>query len=640
LKKFFPVFILLQFYWLNLVAQTACTENFAAYNSQGQRITTLCSGERIRFKACDPAIDPDKEYYDFDSSNGLSFPDTVKFFTFPAAGTYTVTQLINTSGTGQASQQFPQSFTVVDAPAPVFTTLLCAQNKVNVFISDQVYDTYMVEFGDGTTQQVNRGEVVPPHPYSISGTYKIRVTGQYKGATCRNFTEVTIQTLPAVKTPDLETISIINYAANGSIALTWSENQPEYYYLVERIANNSVTAIDTIKNPATARITHTIQNIDSRASLSFRIRITDQCGTVLPNISNTIFTVPVTTIINDQNITLNWPIYPDPALLEHYEVYRNGELLANVLPTATNYQDNEVQCGTRYCYETIAMMRNRSKSTSNVICDTAISNVAPPPGYLSSTYTPANTVELNFVPAENTSSITYQKKVGNAGFSDLTITDQLNYTDQAGISGQQPGCYQATYINNCNQVSAVSNSTCPVFLEVTSSGNSTAVLNWTAYAGFPAGVAQYHIQTLDAVGTVLQSMPVSSNTLSSVINISENQQVLFRIRATQNNAAEETFSNTVNLIQESSLQIPNAFSPNGDLLNDIFEVKGRFLASYRMVIYDRWGQILFDSKNQNQGWDGRLNGKEIPTGAYPYRITGKDAAGKEFAKTGTVTLLR
>jgi len=640
LKKVFLLLFLLQLSGLNLVAQSTCPEKFVAYNSQGQRVTTLCAGEKIRFKACDPAIDPDKEYYDFDKSNGLAFPDTVKFFTFPAAGTYTVTQLINTSGSGQASQQFPQDFTVVDAPAPGFTTLLCALNQVSLSITDQTYDTYFVDFGDGTTQPVNRGEAVPTHQYKQSGSYKIRVTGRYNNATCTNFQESTIQTLPAVSPPKIESAIITSYAEAGSISLTWSGAQPEYYYLIEQVTNSTVTILDTFKNPTFTNITLLIPHLDTRASICLRIRITDPCGTVLPVNSNTLCTIPLTATAGNQNITLNWPAYPNLSDLMRYEIYRNGEFLTNVAASGSSYQDKNVPCGTRYCYKILALTNTNSQSTSNEVCETAVSNEAPPPGYLSSSFTPANTVLLTFAPTENAQKITYQKKTGNTNFSELAVSDQLSFSDPDVNLGQQPLYYQATYQNACNQVSAVSNITCPIWLAVTATNNSTANLSWSAYAGFPAGTAAYEVQTLDGAGTVLQTMPVSSTTLNATVNISQNQQVLFRIRATGNNVDGETFSNTVNLVQEASIFIPNAFSPNGDQLNDIFEVKGRFLAAYRMLIYDRWGQILFDSKNQGQGWDGRFNGKEIPTGTYAYRITGQDAAGKEFTKTGTVTLLR
>ena len=635
-------FLLQHFLWLDGVAQTTCPEKIIAYNSQGQRITNICVGERIRFKACDASIEPDKEYYDFDNRNELSFPDTVKYHTFTTAGTYTVTQLIRTPNSEQASIQNQQDFTVVDAPQPGFTTQLCAFNQVKVTITDQLYDKYSVDFGDGTFQIVNRDESVPVHSYRQSGTYKIKVTGQYNGATCTNFQESTIQTLPAVSPPKIESATITSYAEAGSISLTWSGAQPYHYYLIENITNNTVSVLDTFKNPTFNNITFLIPNLDTRTSICLRIRMTDPCGTVLPANSNTLCTIPLTATAENQNISLNWPAYPNPSDLVRYEIYRNGQLLTNVAATGSGYQDKEVQCGTRYCYNITAVLRNQDQSVSNEVCETAVSNQAPPAGYLSSTFTPANTILLNFVTPENAQAqaITYQKKIENANFTELSVSDQLTYTDQTLKSGPQPWCYQATFQNACNQVSGGSNTTCPIWLEVTSHSNNIARLNWSAYEGFPAGVNQYYIQTLDATGTILQNMPVNSNTLNAEINIRENQQVLFRIRATGSNSSAETFSNTVKLIQEASILIPNAFSPNGDQLNDVFEVKGQFLASYRMRIYDRWGQVLYDSKNQNQGWDGRLNGKEVPTGAYPYRITGKDAAGKEFTKTGTVTLLR
>ena len=70
------------------------------------------------------------------------------------------------------------------------------------------------------------------------------------------------------------------------------------------------------------------------------------------------------------------------------------------------------------------------------------------------------------------------------------------------------------------------------------------------------------------------------------------------------------------------MHIPNVFTPNEDLLNDIFIPIGHFdhLAEYSMRIYNRWGEEIFYSNNINIGWDGTKNGHPSPTGAYIYFI--------------------
>jgi gliding motility-associated-like protein len=89
------------------------------------------------------------------------------------------------------------------------------------------------------------------------------------------------------------------------------------------------------------------------------------------------------------------------------------------------------------------------------------------------------------------------------------------------------------------------------------------------------------------------------------------------------------------------LFIPSAFSPNGDGLNDIFEISGSAIEKYDLNIFDRWGGKMHQSANINQPWEGKVNGGyEAPQGAYVYVIIVKDVKGVEHEYTGTVTLIR
>jgi gliding motility-associated-like protein len=61
---------------------------------------------------------------------------------------------------------------------------------------------------------------------------------------------------------------------------------------------------------------------------------------------------------------------------------------------------------------------------------------------------------------------------------------------------------------------------------------------------------------------------------------------------------------------------PNAFTPNADGLNDVFEVIGKYLYDYKMTVYNRWGEIVFQTKKLTEGWDGTVRGKDAPAGVY------------------------
>ena len=88
------------------------------------------------------------------------------------------------------------------------------------------------------------------------------------------------------------------------------------------------------------------------------------------------------------------------------------------------------------------------------------------------------------------------------------------------------------------------------------------------------------------------------------------------------------------------LLMPSAFSPNGDGLNDVFRIPaGTTLNQVRFSIFDRWGNIVFQTNDINKGWDGTLNGTSLSPGAFVYLIRGNDSDDDIMAK-GTVMLVK
>ncbi|MDZ7742581.1 MAG: gliding motility-associated C-terminal domain-containing protein [Bacteroidota bacterium] len=94
------------------------------------------------------------------------------------------------------------------------------------------------------------------------------------------------------------------------------------------------------------------------------------------------------------------------------------------------------------------------------------------------------------------------------------------------------------------------------------------------------------------------------------------------------------------------IYIPNAFSPNGDGMNEQFKVVlySSYIPSFSMEIYNRWGQLIYQSKDPLQGWNGKTKGKDSPQGAYVYRIVyeyiGAGEQRIEEVRTGSIVLIR
>ncbi len=90
------------------------------------------------------------------------------------------------------------------------------------------------------------------------------------------------------------------------------------------------------------------------------------------------------------------------------------------------------------------------------------------------------------------------------------------------------------------------------------------------------------------------------------------------------------------------LYVPNAFTPNGDVKNDVFKIGfGDNVVAFEMQVFNRYGQLVFITKEKNQGWDGTVKGKMQLQGTYSWSIRYKTVAGSYWQElTGTVILLR
>ena len=95
-------------------------------------------------------------------------------------------------------------------------------------------------------------------------------------------------------------------------------------------------------------------------------------------------------------------------------------------------------------------------------------------------------------------------------------------------------------------------------------------------------------------------------------------------------------------ISESKLEIPNAFTPNGDGVNDIFKVKEGYksIVSFEAKVFNRWGKKLYEWKELDGGWNGKCGGSDVPDGAYYLVVKARGADGKKYDTKKVINILR
>lgn len=95
-------------------------------------------------------------------------------------------------------------------------------------------------------------------------------------------------------------------------------------------------------------------------------------------------------------------------------------------------------------------------------------------------------------------------------------------------------------------------------------------------------------------------------------------------------------------ISESKLEFPNAFSPNGDGINDIYKAKEGYtsIVDFHAYIFNRWGQKIYEWTDPAGGWDGQFNGHNVKQGVYYVLVKAKGADGISYEIKRDVNLLR
>ena len=131
----------------------------------------------------------------------------------------------------------------------------------------------------------------------------------------------------------------------------------------------------------------------------------------------------------------------------------------------------------------------------------------------------------------------------------------------------------------------------------------------------------------------------------TVMTFEEAGRTYIRLLVTDTGSDEENeeVSGTIVIqITESELDIPNAFSPNGDGINDVFKVKYKSLVSFNAVVFNRWAQKMYDwgMDQIDDGWDGTAHGHQVPNGVYFIVIEARGADGVVYKHKGDINILR
>lgn len=249
-------------------------------------------------------------------------------------------------------------------------------------------------------------------------------------------------------------------------------------------------------------------------------------------------------------------------------------------------------------------------------------------------------------------------------FTDLTtvgggdnITNwEWNFGDSSPLDGNQnpAHCFSATGLYDIT-LTATSNHGCTTTLtindmievfanpvaEFTTTPNPASILDTTVYFinQSSSDVVTWDWNYGDGNGTILNA-PNTGNTVNDYPAVQGTYVATLIV--TNANGCVDSVEHTVIVGPEFTFYIPNAFTPNGDNINDFFFGQGIGIVEYDIWIFDRWGNMIFHGDELNDYWDGRANkGAEVAQqDVYVWKVQLKDVFGKKHNYLGTVTLVK
>jgi gliding motility-associated-like protein len=102
----------------------------------------------------------------------------------------------------------------------------------------------------------------------------------------------------------------------------------------------------------------------------------------------------------------------------------------------------------------------------------------------------------------------------------------------------------------------------------------------------------------------------------------------------------DEITKSIRINPDFAVFIPNSFTPDGDGINDSFGAKGYGITEYKMLIFDRWGELIFESYKYGDNWNGKASNKELESEVFVYKITLKDINHKTHQFIGNVNVIR
>ncbi|MBO6517007.1 MAG: PKD domain-containing protein [Bacteroidia bacterium] len=397
-----------------------------------------------------------------------------------------------------------------------------------------------------------------------------------------------------------------------------------------------------------------------------KVAVRNACGLISEQlIDSNDCTVEVSAKGEVNQSRLNWNHYYGWQDVETYYVYREEDgnpgnflLLDSVPGNTLEYVDTNILCYRTHRYKILAKeyQGNGQVSWSDTCEATPIYiNSLPPNELVRATVQHDEYVRIEWLPTpyskmpidhyvleKSFDGVDYRYLSSTSSQDDLVAEDRLVEVDS------QSYYYRVRAVDVCKDESPYSNLAKTILLKADTGKFQRPYLTWSTYKGWDVGVDKYEIQRKEEDGSFFSLGYTDSGDDTTYYDrktaLNERPHFCYRVIGHKVTEANEdqivSISNEDCIDVHSWLYVPNAFSPNGDGLNDYFLTPGWYIKEYHISIYTRWGEKIFESESMYRNWHGDYKGEIVENEAYLYIIETIGIDGIKRNYKGTVTVLR
>lgn len=606
----------------------------------------VCVGTAIRVTGGIPAGMQNVGYIKEYDGKGIPANFELGPFQYSKAGSYTILQVGTINGLRALACQ---TVTVLPLDPIKFTVQACLGRRATVTADPSTlgqYDSYIIRWGDGNIDdRLSKDDMRanPAHTYnsgsSISPT--ITIEGVYTSL-CNGPQATQPVTLLGAATQPF--ITELTTTSDKAIDIKYQTNTGVSVKLFQKINGT----YSDIGQQGSGLGTFTVQT-DAKQEQCFQLVAQDACNSTASLKSDEVCSLVLNVKADNKQNNLTWKRYTGSVPLRSYEITRNNVFLNRVIGDSRpiNYSDAAaIECGTQYCYSITATITGVGQTIvkSAPVCVNGTNGDVP--GDINTVLVSIEdghprlitTPPTEIGPTDSYTMIVSRASGPSGSFQPVATLDRKStYTDESANPSAGSYCYQVTYQNGCGLQSNPSTPVCTVFLEA----KSNTGIDWNTDSPFtPEAVASYTLEVIDSLNGTKQEIPLASNTHYEPDPDDPNlQSQKYRVIAVSDGGTI-SYSNYYTFRREARILIPDAFTPNGDGMNEEFLPKGVYVDKFTMNIYTRWGEVVYSTTDKSQGWDGKINGQPAGVGQYMYRIELIDLTGLKTVRTGALLLIR